>query len=57
LFCPFLFCPERRPGLIAVFGIATWLLSVGGEEEAQADKPLDIKEPSGLGALSRCGKR
>jgi len=27
-----------------------WLLSVGGEAEAQADTPLDIKEPSVPGA-------
>ena len=40
--------------------IATWwLLSVGGEAEAEADEQLDIKEPSvpGAGAVRRRGKR
>ena len=37
--------------------IATWwLLSVGGEAEAQADKPLEIKESSVPGAARRRGK-
>jgi hypothetical protein len=38
--------------------IATWwLLSVGGEAEAQADTPMDIKESLVPGAVRRRGKR
>jgi hypothetical protein len=41
---------------MAIAIAAWWLLSVGGEAEAQADTPLDIKEPSVPGA-GRRGKR
>ena len=34
-----------------------WLLSVGGEAEAQADTPLDIKEPSVPGTARLRGTR
>ncbi len=34
-----------------------WLLSIGGEAEAQDDTPLDINEPSVPGAVRRRGKR
>jgi hypothetical protein len=38
--------------------IATWwVLFVGGEAEAHADKPLDIKESSVSVAVWWCGKR
>jgi hypothetical protein len=48
----------RAERLWMAIAIATcWLLSVGGEAEAQADMLLDIKEPSVPGALRRRGKR
>lgn len=50
--------PARAERLWMAIAIATWwLLSVGGEAEAQADTPLDIKEPSVPGAARRRGKR
>ena len=50
--------PARAERLWMAIAIATWwLLSVGGEAEAQADEPLDIKEPSVPGAVRRRGKR
>jgi hypothetical protein len=49
--------PARAERLWMAIAIATWwLLSVGGEAEAQADTPLDIKEPSFPGAVRRRGK-
>jgi hypothetical protein len=49
--------PARAERLWMAIAIATWwLLSVGGEAEAQADTPLDIKEPSVPGAVRRRGK-
>ena len=43
--------PARAERVWMATAIATgWLLSVGGEAEAQADAPLDIKEPSVPGA-------
>jgi len=49
--------PARAERLWMAIAIATWwLLSVGGEAEAQADTPLDIKEPSFPGAGRRRGK-
>jgi hypothetical protein len=42
---------------MAIAIAAWWLLSVGGEAEAQADTPLDIKEPSIPGAVRRRGNR
>ncbi|HEX7515611.1 MAG TPA: hypothetical protein VF393_08515, partial [archaeon] len=50
--------PLRAERLWMAIAIATWwLLSVGGEAEAQAGEPLDIKEPSAPGAVRRRGKR
>ena len=50
--------PARAERLWMAIAIATWwLLSVGGEAEAEADEPLDIKEPSVPGAVRRRGKR
>jgi hypothetical protein len=50
--------PARTERLWMAIAIATWwLLSVGGEAEAQDDTPLDIKEPSLPGAVRRRGKR
>jgi hypothetical protein len=50
--------PARAERLWMAIAIATWwLLSVGGEAEAQADEPLNIKEPSVPGAVRRRGKR
>ena len=50
--------PARAERLWMAIAIATWwLLSVGGEAEAQADTPLDIKKPSVPGAVRRRGKR
>jgi len=53
--------PARAKRLWMAIAIATgWLLSVGGEAEAQAqaDAPVDIKEPSVTGAVRRRrGKR
>jgi len=50
--------PARAERLWMAMAIATWwLLSVGGEAEAQADTPLDIKTPSVPGAVRRRGKR
>ena len=50
--------PARAERLWMAIAIATWwLLSVGGKAEAQADTPLDIKEPSVPGAVRRRGKR
>ncbi|MBT9096125.1 hypothetical protein KFZ76_19570 [Methylovulum psychrotolerans] len=50
--------PARAERLWMAIAIATWwLLSVGGEAEAGADTPLDIKEPSVPGAARRQGKR
>lgn len=50
--------PARAERLWMAMAIATWwLLSVGGEAEAHADMPLDIKEPSVPGAARRRGKR
>ena len=44
----------RAERLWMAIAIATWwLLSVGGEAEAQADTPLDIKEPSIPGEVRR----
>jgi hypothetical protein len=34
-----------------------WLLSVGGEAEAQADTPLDLQIPTVPGVARRRGKR
>ncbi len=49
---------EEHQELWMAIAIATWwLLSVGGEAEAQADEPLNIKEPSVPGAVRRRGKR
>jgi len=50
--------PARAERLWMAMAIATWwLLSVGGEAEAQADTPLDIKTPSVPGAVRRRGQR
>ncbi|NOS87306.1 MAG: transposase [Methylococcaceae bacterium] len=50
--------PARAERLWMAIAIATWwLLSVGGEAEAQADTPLGIKEPSVPDAVRRRGKR
>jgi len=52
--------PARAERVWMATAIATgWLLSVGGEAEAQAraDAPLDIKEPSVPGAVRRRGTR
>jgi len=50
--------PARAERLWMAMAIATWwLLSVGGEAEAQADTPLDITTPSVPGAVRRRGKR
>jgi len=50
--------PARAERLWMAIAIATWwLLSVGGEAEAQTDTSLDIKKPSVPGAVRRCGKR
>ncbi len=50
--------PARTERLWMAIAIATWwLLSVGGEAEAQADTPLDIIKPSVPGAVRRRGKR
>jgi hypothetical protein len=50
--------PLRAERLWMAIAIATWwLLSVGGEAEAQADTPLDITEPSVPGAVRQHGKR
>jgi hypothetical protein len=50
--------PARAERLWMAIAIATWwLLSVGGEAEAQADTPLDIKILSVPGAVRRRGKR
>ena len=50
--------PARAERLWMAIAIATWwLLSVGGEAEAQTDTPLDIKETSVPGAVRRHGKR
>jgi hypothetical protein len=49
--------PARAERLWMAIAIATWwLLSVGGEAEAQADTLLDIKTPSVPGAARRRGK-
>jgi hypothetical protein len=49
--------PERAERLWMAIAIATWwLLSVGGEAEAEADAPLGIIEPSAPGSARRCGK-
>lgn len=49
--------PERAERLWMAIAIATWwLLSVGGEAEAEADKPLDIIAPSVPGSARRRGK-
>ena len=50
--------PARAERVWMAIAIATgWLVSVGGEAEAQAraDAPLDIKEPSVPGAVRRRG--
>lgn len=50
--------PSRAERLWMAMAIATWwLLSVGGEAEAQADAPLKITEPSVPGSARRRGKR
>jgi hypothetical protein len=50
--------PARAERLWMAMAIATWwLLSVGGEAEAQADTPLAIREPAVPGAARRRGKR
>ncbi len=50
--------PERVERLWMVIAISTWwLLSVGGEAEAENDVPLDITEPAVPGAVRRRGKR
>lgn len=50
--------PDRAERLWMAIAIATWwLLSIGGEAEAEADTPLDITEPSVPGAARRRGKR
>ena len=50
--------PARAERLWMAIAIATWwLLSVGGEAEAQAGTPLDITDPSVPGAVRRRGKR
>lgn len=50
--------PERVERLWIVIAISTWwLLSVGGEAEAENDVPLDITEPAVPGAVRRRGKR
>lgn len=50
--------PARAERLWMAIAIATWwLLSVGGEAEAQADTLLDITEPSVPGAARQRGKR
>jgi len=50
--------PARAERLWMAIAIATWwLLSVGGEAEAQADTPLDIKEPSVPGTARLRGTR
>ena len=49
---------EQRLWMAIAIAIATWwLLSVGGEAEAEADESLDINEPSVPGAVRRRGKR
>ena len=50
--------PARAERLWMAIAIATWwLLSVGGEAEAQADIPLDITDLPVPGAVRRRGKR
>jgi len=50
--------PERTGRLWMAIAIsAWWLLSVGGEAEAQTDTPLDIKGPSAPGTVRQRGKR
>jgi hypothetical protein len=49
--------PERAERLWMAIAIATWwLLSVGGEAEAEADAPLGIIAPSAPGSARRRGK-
>lgn len=49
--------PARAERLWMAIAIATWwLLSVGGEAEANADVLLDIKMPSAPGSMRRRGK-
>ncbi|MCX7109559.1 MAG: hypothetical protein NTX45_05395 [Proteobacteria bacterium] len=51
-------CPPQLRGRKINGAFATWwLLSVGGEAEAQADTPLDIKIPSVPGAVRRRRRR
>ena len=50
--------PVRAERLWMAIAIATWwLLSVGGEAEAETDTPLSIIEPSVPGEVRRRGKR
>jgi hypothetical protein len=50
--------PERAERLWMAMAIATWwLLSVGGDAEANSDTPLKIKKPIVPGAIRKRGKR
>lgn len=50
--------PARAERLWMAIALATWwLLSVGGETEAEQDKTLDIPIPTTPGSARRRGKR
>jgi hypothetical protein len=50
--------PARAERLWMAMALATWwLLSVGGDAEAQEDKPLDIPLPTLVDSARRRGKR